>query len=92
MKSALSKVRVPPSTSASSTVLTSVPVVASTSSRPTVPPASVALTWRPGPLASPQPRTLPRLGGRRLCRSLRETNHFSVPRPIPLRRVAYCPG
>ncbi|KAE9269735.1 hypothetical protein PR003_g31056, partial [Phytophthora rubi] len=43
-KSALSKVRVPPSTSASSTVLTSVPVVASTSSRPTVPPASVALT------------------------------------------------
>ncbi|KAE9177658.1 hypothetical protein PF004_g25712 [Phytophthora fragariae] len=43
-KSPSSTVRVPSSSSASSTVLTSAPVVSSTSSRPTVPPASVVMT------------------------------------------------
>ncbi|KAE9003931.1 hypothetical protein PR002_g17203 [Phytophthora rubi] len=43
-RSTPSKVRVPPSSSASFTVLTSAPVVVSTSSRPTVPPTSVVMT------------------------------------------------
>ncbi|KAE9279046.1 hypothetical protein PR003_g28343, partial [Phytophthora rubi] len=43
-KSPSSTVRLPSSSSASSTVLTSAPVVSSTSSRPTVPPASVVMT------------------------------------------------
>ncbi|KAE9096299.1 hypothetical protein PF006_g23814 [Phytophthora fragariae] len=43
-KSASSKSRAPSSSSASSTVLTFAPMVSSSSSRPTVPPASVAMT------------------------------------------------